>query len=233
MKKEKLSPQQLEEWEQKSDPFTINELLAALDTPEHNNIVPKRNFQYRHFPFSQNNVYFGNVCLSLNHIGRLFPKYDEPDFYSSWRRRIADNITVLTDEGKHRLGNIRQIKVDKSTGIASAKLNNKKEVVLYSRRSNDEFAPMQVEDTWHINVEKTPAISKIIADNADKMTALMKVAQIIVNKEDEEQIAELIPELKRELILIENVLSMELVDSVFIAQEMEELDNTGTQTFDN
>ena len=220
MKKEDLSSQRLEEWEQKGDPFTIDELLAALDTPEYNYIVPKRNYQYRHFPFSQNGIYLGEVRLNLNHIGRLLPKHGEPDFYRNWRRRIADNITVLTNEGRHRLGNIIQIKVDKVTGTASAILNNKKEVVLYARRCNGEIAPMQAENTWHISVEKTPSVSKIIAD---KMTALMKMALIIADKEGEEQIVKLIPELKKELILIENLLSLELVDSVFISEEIENL----------
>lgn len=218
MKNEPFSPQELGEREQQDLPFTIDDVLNALDADpfgddEYDYIIPKRTFQYRHFPFGIRSINFGNVRLNMIRLGLiLFPKYGEPDFFSQWRRRIADNITLLTNEGKHRLGDIRQIKVDESTGNVYAILAKKKEVTVYTHKPNGDICPMRVKNTWQIDVEVTPKLCEIVAAHEKELTTLAKAVHIMENEETEDQLVELIPELKRELVFIENLLQVQLVD---------------------
>ena len=221
MEKENLSPQELGEWEQQALPFTIEDVLNALDLcsfedddiHKYDYIIPKRIFQYGRFPFNIRNINFEAVHLNLIRLGLiLFPKYGEPDFFSCWRRRIADNVTVLTNEGKYRLGDISQIKVDESTGHVYAILTPKREVVVYAKKSNGDICPMKVKNTHQIGMEITPTLNEIATAYEEELTNLIKAARIMENEEKEEQLAELMPELKRELIFIENLLQMQLVD---------------------
>ena len=214
MKNENLSPQELGEREQQNLPFTIEDVLNALDScpfeddsiHKYDYIIPKRIFQYGRFPFGIRNINFETIHLNLIRLGLiLFPKYGEPDFFRCWRRRITDNVTVLTNEGKYRLGDISQIKVDKSTGYVYAILTPKREVVVYAKKLNGDICPMIVKNTRQIGMEITPTLSEIITAYKEELTTLIKAARIMENEEKEEQLAELMPELKQELVFIENL----------------------------
>lgn len=221
MKNENLLPQELGEREQQDLPFTIEDVLNALDScpfeddgiHKYDYIIPKRIFQYGYFPFGIRNFNFDPIHLNLIRLGLiLFPKYGEPDFFSRWRRRIADNVIVLTNEGKYRLGDISQIKVDENTGDVYAIFTPKREVVIYAKKFNGDIGPMKVKNTRQIGMEITPTLSEIITIHKEELTTLVKAARIMENEEKEEQLAELIPELKRELVFIENLLRIQLVD---------------------
>lgn len=221
MKNENFSLQELGEQGQQDLPFTIEDILDALDScpfdddgiHKYDYIIPKKIFQYGRFPFGMRNINFETVRLNMIRLGLiLFPKYGEPDFFSRWRRRIADNVIVLTNEGKYRLGDISQIKVDENSGNVYAFLSKKREVIVYTQKLNGDICPMGVRNTRQIGIKITPTLSEIITTHKEELTTLIKAARIMENEEKEEQFAELMPELKRELVFIENLLQIQLVD---------------------
>lgn len=175
------------------------------------------------------------VFYPIRLLQRIFSVNDEDKkFMDDWFTRSLYYIDVLTDEGKFKFQDIGTIDIDTNNGKVSIIMDDGSSATLLTRTANGEIVPMNVKSLPDISIDHSPAIHHILLDKADKLTGLAKLTAVIkdyiktnkieqsecsasvlcsdIFKQKERELVALVPELKQDLVLIQNYINLELMD---------------------
>lgn len=174
-------------------------------------------------------------------LKRLFRFSGQDDFEWFNRRtnELVDKINVLTDKGEYVLGDIEEMTIRPTEQTVTVTLPEGVTAMVRTETETGESVPMAVPGLSGIHIDHTPLMSKVLADNADKLPALKRVTELIracaqghklplepkhfaaiarqlfQDKKAVDEMASLIPLLKEELAFIDGQSSLRLMSAVY------------------
>ena len=177
----------------------------------------------------------GKVFYPIRLLLKIFAVNDEDwQFIDDWLNRSLKYIDVLTDEGKFKFKDIETLDIDTQSGEAFVIVGDGYSATLLTRTAEGEIVPMNVKKLQEISIDHSPAIHNILVNKADKLHGLAKLTAIIkdyikankieqpersasvisteIFKQKEDELVTLIPELKQDLVFIQNSINLELMD---------------------
>ena len=174
-------------------------------------------------------------------LKRLFRFSGQDDFEWFNRRtneRIAQ-INVLTDKGEYVLGDIEELTIKPTGQTVTVTLPEGVTATVRTLTETGENVPMAAQGLSGIHIDHTPLMSKVLADNADKLPALRRVTELIracaqrhrlpleskhfaaiarklfQDEKAVDEMASLIPPLKEELAFIDGQSSLQLMSAEY------------------
>lgn len=174
----------------------------------------------------------GKVFYPIRLLQRIFNINDEDKkFIDDWFTRSLYYIDVLTDEGKFKFQDIATLDIDTNSGQVTMIMDDGSSATVLTRTADGEIVPMSVYSLPEISIDHSPAIHNILVDKADKLKGLAKLTAFIkeyinnnngkcnattinsdIFKQKKDELVALIPELKQDLVLIQNCINLELMD---------------------
>ena len=175
------------------------------------------------------------VFYPIRLLIRIFGVNDEDRrFMDDWFTRSLNYIDVLTDEGKFKFQDIETLDIDTNSGETFVIVDDGYSATLLTRTADGEIVPMNVKTLQNISIDHSPAIHNILVAKADQLQGLAKLTAIIkdyiktnkieqpersasvisteIFKQKEDDLVALVPELKQDLVLIQNSINLELMD---------------------
>lgn len=177
----------------------------------------------------------GKVYYPIRLLVRIFGANGEDrQFMSGWLTRSLRNIAVLTEEGELKFKDIEALDIDTGSGEVLAIQKDGCSTKVLTRTANGEIMPMNAKSLQNISIDHSPAIHNILVDKADELQGLAKLTAIIKDyikankigqpercasvistelfKQKQEELVALIPELRKDLELIQNSTKLELMN---------------------
>lgn len=177
----------------------------------------------------------GKVFYPIRLIERIFAVNDEDKRYMNrWFTHSLKCIDVLTDKKKLKLRDVETLDIDTNSGKVLVTTRDGISATLLTHTAAGETVPMNAKSLKYISIDHSPAIHNILIDKADQLQGLAKLTAIIkdyvkakkikqpersasvistgIFKQKKDELVTLIPELKKDLELIQRYINLELMD---------------------